>query len=89
MNRFKISATYAPTMRMLLSSVIHFKGQWYHEFDPAVPGMFNINSDSVIIAQMMFLRKKLKTNTVRIGNAEARWIELPYKVIICQSFFLI
>lgn len=73
-------------MRILLSSVIHFKGNWFYEFNDAVSGKFRLNRDDSKIVEMMTLRKKLKTNTIKIGNADVRWLELPYKVIYLFIF---
>lgn len=76
-------------MRMLLSSVIYFKGHWFYEFNEAVSGMFRLNRENSKIAQMMSLRKKLKTNTFKIGNSDVRWLELPYKVNVFSEKFIV
>jgi serine protease inhibitor len=67
---------YDPSTKMVLSSAIYFKANWYFTFLPAQPGLFKVSNDKEINVQMMNMKRKFHWG--KIGDY-AEWASIPYK----------
>lgn len=73
--------------RLMMASVIYFKGKWKHQFTKTEPGLFETSptfdktrSPSGHQVPMMYMFNKLRYGETesRDGNG-LRWVELPYE----------
>ncbi|XP_050079019.1 glia-derived nexin-like [Anopheles maculipalpis] len=79
--------TLDPATRMIMASVIYFKGKWKHQFTKTEPGLFETSdsSDNTKAPAGKMVPMMYQYNKLRYGEKEfpdgngMRWVELPYE----------
>lgn len=72
-----IPLTVDPKAKMILSSVLYFKGEWLFAFAETKSGIFNVPGKGPVDVDMMTLNtKKFHYGHLSDGNGE--WLSIPY-----------
>uniref|UniRef100_A0AAG5CUY0 Serpin domain-containing protein n=1 Tax=Anopheles atroparvus TaxID=41427 RepID=A0AAG5CUY0_ANOAO len=69
-----------PATRLMMASVIYFKGQWKFQFTKTEPAIFEPDPQTRKQVQMMYQYNKFRYGEIDFkGGNGLRWVDLPYE----------